>query len=260
MASQDRRDRERLATRAKITDAARQLFAEHGFENVSLRKIADAIEYTPAAIYVHFADKETLFRELAHEDFRSLAHVFVDAARIADPLARIAAIGTAYIHFGLTHPNHYRLMFMTPKGAVLGKGLSEAELCKKGDPAEDGYAFLHGCVLEAMGRGLLRPELTDSHLVAQTMWAGVHGATSLQVTLHDDPWIEWSEIGARIDLMVWSLVRGIAGDPSNYPTVAGDHAAVHAALGNTLLDRRTAGASEAADRTSTVGPAGGQTP
>ncbi|QOV90334.1 TetR/AcrR family transcriptional regulator [Humisphaera borealis] len=217
MASQDRRERERHATRTKIMDAARELFANHGFDNVSLRKIAEAIEYTPAAIYVHFADKEALFRELAHEDFKALAGICLEADQITDPLARIAAIGTGYIHFGLQHPNHYRLMFMTSKAAALGDELTCAELAKKGDPAEDGYAYLHKCVVEAAARGMLRDGLTDTHLVAQTMWAGVHGVTSLQITLHDDPWIEWATVADRIDVMVWSLVRGVAREPANYP-------------------------------------------
>lgn len=198
-------------------DAARDLFVRHGFESVSLRKIADAIEYTPAAIYVHFADKESLFRELAHEDFKRLANLFTSAEQIADPLARIAAIGAGYIIFGLSHPNHYRLMFMTPKGVALGHKLTAAELSRRGDPTQDAYAFLHKCVLEAIDRGLVREDVADSHLVAQTMWGGVHGMASLQITLHDDPWIEWTDVNRRIEAMVWSLIRGMARRPEDYP-------------------------------------------
>ena len=219
-------------------DAARELFAKQGFENVSLRKIADAIEYTPAAIYVHFADKESLFRELAHEDFRALAAVFIRADQIADPLARIAAIGKAYIEFGLQHPNHYRLMFMTSKTSALGEKLTCDELAKKGDPAQDGYAYLHKCVVEAMAKGLIRDGLDDSHLIAQTMWAGVHGVTSLQITLHDDPWIEWASVADRIHMMTWSLVRGIAREPANYPPADLDRAAVAGMAGVVATEGR----------------------
>ena len=217
MASADRRERERQQTRVRILDAARELFARHGYEDVSLRKVADAIEYTPAAIYVHFADKEALFRELASQDFRALSHGLGVVARVADPLVRIALIGRSYVEFGLKHPNHYRLMFMTPQTAVCGKNLTPEQKAHAGNPAEDGYAFLCAAVAEAIEKRLVRAELADVHLAAQTFWAGVHGVTSLQITMGTDPWIAWEPTARRIDAMIWTLVRGVAGDPSAYP-------------------------------------------
>jgi AcrR family transcriptional regulator len=217
MASFDRRERERLQTRTKILDAARDLFARVGYENVSLRQIADAIEYTPAAIYVHFADKESLFRELASADFRALAHVMPAAARVADPLCRIVKVGRAYIDFGLRHPNHYRLMFMTAQTAACAAKLDAAAKGHHGNPAEDAYAFLRACGVEAIGKGLVRAELAEPDLLAQTMWAGVHGLTSLQITMGTDPWVDWQPVERRTRAMVWTLVRGVAADPAAYP-------------------------------------------
>jgi AcrR family transcriptional regulator len=214
MSSQDRRDRERLQTRARILDAARELFARDGYEVVSLRQVAEAIEYSPAAIYVHFADKEALFRELASADFRALAHAFGEIGQIADPLTRLVEIGRAYIEFGLSHPNHYRLMFMTPQTAGCSKALAPDAPAHKGNPAEDGYAFLRQCVNDAVGRKLIRSDLTDVDLVAQTMWAGVHGVASLEITMGKDAWIHWADIADRIGTMVLTLVRGIARDPA----------------------------------------------
>ena len=66
MGVKERREREKSETRDKILDAARELFVTEGYEGVSMRKVADKIEYSPTAIYVHFADKEELFRELCH--------------------------------------------------------------------------------------------------------------------------------------------------------------------------------------------------
>jgi AcrR family transcriptional regulator len=214
MASTDRRDRERLQTRARILDSARELFAQDGYEAVSLRRIAEAIEYTPAAIYIHFADKESLFRELASADFRALAHAFGEIGQIADPLTRLVEVGRAYIEFGLSHPNHYRLMFMTPQAAACSKSLAPDALAHKGNPAEDGYAFLRQCVVDAVRQKLIRPDLTDIDVVAQTMWAGVHGVASLEITMGKDAWIQWAEVADRIGTMVLTLVRGIARDPA----------------------------------------------
>ena len=73
MGVKERREREREETRAKITDAARELFAREGYDAVSMRRIAEAIEYSPTAIYVHFKDKEALFQDLCRQDFGKLA-------------------------------------------------------------------------------------------------------------------------------------------------------------------------------------------
>src|SRR5678815_5633389 len=123
MGTLERRDRERLETRAKIMDAARGLFGREGYEAVSMRRIADAIEYSPTAIYVHFRDKQDLLLQLCQSDFVTLADGVADLQQVKDPVERIRRIGHAYIRFGVTHPNHYRLMFMTrtevPPDAVL---------------------------------------------------------------------------------------------------------------------------------------------
>ena len=64
MGVKERRERERSETREKILDTARELFVEEGFDGVSMRKIAERVEYSPTAIYMHFADKEQLFMEI----------------------------------------------------------------------------------------------------------------------------------------------------------------------------------------------------
>jgi AcrR family transcriptional regulator len=72
MGTLQRRERERNEVRSLIMDTARRLFAAEGYHAVSMRRIADAIEYSPTAIYVHFKDKDSLIRELCAEDFGSL--------------------------------------------------------------------------------------------------------------------------------------------------------------------------------------------
>src|SRR5215213_7806871 len=114
MVTIERRDRERLETRAKIMDAARELFGREGYEAVSMRRIADAIEYSPTAIYVHFRDKQDLLYQICQADFAALAQGMAELQRVADPIERIRRLGHAYIRFGARHPNHYKLMFMTP--------------------------------------------------------------------------------------------------------------------------------------------------
>src|SRR5215207_8953400 len=139
MGIKQRRDRERDEVRTKILDAARELFITHGVEAVSMRKIAEAIEYSPTAIYLHFADKETLLAQLCAHDFDALAHTFREAASIKDPVERIKALGLRFMKFGLKYPNHFRFMFMTPSK---NKEIPPEQLEKRGDPERDSYAQL----------------------------------------------------------------------------------------------------------------------
>jgi AcrR family transcriptional regulator len=204
----ERRERERQELRTRILDAARELFADEGYDAVTMRRIAEKIEYSPTAIYFHFRDKEALIRELCDEDFGALAGQFQKIARIADPLDRLRQIGRAYVGFAMSHRNHYRLMFMTPHPESLRP---EDSRLRHGNPEEDAYAFLKGTVAEAISAGRLRPELSDPDLVSQMVWAGTHGVVSLHIAKCKDAWVDWRDpietSHAQIEVMIRGLVR-----------------------------------------------------
>jgi AcrR family transcriptional regulator len=203
----ERRERERQDVRAKILDAARELFAKDGYDAVTMREIAKRIEYSPTAIYLHFADKAALIRELCNSDFLALAQRFIDLMRVPDPIERIRRAGEAYIEFAEHNPNHYRLMFMTPMPA---EAPTPAEsTVQQGNPEEDAYAFLRGSVAEALAAGRFRPGLTDPDLISQVFWAGVHGIAALQVVRAEDPWVEWRPLGERTRILIDALIDGL---------------------------------------------------
>jgi AcrR family transcriptional regulator len=208
MGTNERREREKEEVREKIRDAARELFAREGYDAVTMRKIAKSIEYSPTAIYFHFKDKEALVRELCLVDFLSLAKAFQRIAKEPDPIERLRKIGLAYVDFATEHPNHYRLMFMTPRfhdeteDSLVERG--------KGNPEEDAYAFLKGTVEEAMAKGRLRPEVKDADLVAQSVWAATHGVISLQIAKKTDPWVEWRPVKKTAALVIDAMIRGLA--------------------------------------------------
>jgi AcrR family transcriptional regulator len=206
MGVKERREREKVETRDKILDAARELFIAEGYDGVSMRKIADKIEYSPTAIYVHFADKDELFLEICHEDFRRLAQSLVGLAQIEDPVERMTKLGYAYIEFGYQHPNHYRTMFMTPHPPILK---SEVALEGKGNPEEDAYEFLRATVAEGLRLGVFREDLNDVDLIAQTLWAGVHGVISLQIAKCEDPWVPWRTLKERTQMMLDTQLNGL---------------------------------------------------
>jgi len=201
----ERREREREEIRTRILDAARELFASEGVESVTMRRIAERIEYSPTAIYFHFKDKEALLAELCDCDFRAIAQQFTSIATIADPIERLRATGHAYVDFGLNNPSHYRVMFMTPKPPP-----SEDSTLRKGNPEEDSYAFLKLTVGQAMAEGRLRADVTDVDLMAQVIWSGVHGVVSLEIAKCNDDWVDWTPVRDRAKLMIDVLIDGAA--------------------------------------------------
>ncbi len=191
--------------RALILDTAREMFAADGYEAVTMRRIAERIEYSPTAIYFHFKDKDALIRELCEHDFLVLAQKFASIARIADPVEKLRRTGHLYVQFGLENPNHYRVMFMTPHPKIDPAGSA----LRHGNPEEDAYAFLKSIVAQGIEQELFRRELRDVELITQTIWAGVHGVISLQIAKHNDQWVEWWPLEDRADLMIDTLIDGL---------------------------------------------------
>lgn len=211
MGSQERREREREELRDKIINAARDLFVAEGYEAVTMRRIADKIEYSPTAIYLHFKDKTALLGELVLRDYSAFSSHLQRIARVEDPIERLRRMSRAYIDFGLAHPNHYRLLFINPSPpAASTPDVSEKMSQLKGDPQRDGYAFLKEGVSDAIAARRLRPELKDPELVSQTIWAGVHGLVALLINIQgDEVFIDWRKPKDLSQLMVETLLRGL---------------------------------------------------
>lgn len=211
MGTLERRAREREETRERILHAARELFSTHGYEAVTMRAVADAIEYTPTAIYHHFESKQALVTELCHSDFESLARHFVKAAAIADPVERIGRVGEAYLEFAGLHPNHYRFMFLTRIPHV--QHSEEFLAATRDNPEKDAYAFLRRACAEAIETGRLRPELTDADEVAQICWASLHGLISLHLLKGQESWVPLRDLKATARQAIRVLFRGMLRSP-----------------------------------------------
>jgi len=202
----ERRERERQETRQLILDAARELFVIEGYEAVSMRKIAEKIEYSPTAIYHHFRDKQALIEELCLHDFRALAAAFLSIGRVEDPVERLRRIGQAYVAFGLEHPSQYRFMFMT---VGISKSDAESSQEMRGNPEEDAYAFLRATVNEAIAQHRFRIGYEDPDLVSQIVWAGVHGIVSLHIVHGQEDWLEWRDAAVTAKAMSDAVLTGI---------------------------------------------------
>ncbi len=202
-------DRELLRT--SILDAARTLFVERGIEAVSMREIAKKINYSATTLYNYFSDKEALLQAVCDEDFLALASGMRDIMQLPDLIARIQAFCNGYAQFALSHPNHYRLMFMTPRTPC---NLDITQI-QQGNTEQDAYAQLKQVVQAAFDAHLFKAELTDSELIAQTLWASVHGVCSLEIALGHETWINWEDIDTRLRLMQRAILSGVLQHPEN---------------------------------------------
>jgi AcrR family transcriptional regulator len=207
MGTKERRERERHDTRERILAAAREMFATEGYEAVTMRAIANRIEYTPTALYHHFPSKQALVTELCERDFAAMAKVFATAAAITDPVERMYAIGRAYVSFAEEHPSQYRFMFMTvlPELEHAPGYIDRAKL----SPEHNAYLFLRDACQSAIDAGRLRPEYSDADLVAQIVWSSVHGLVSLRITKTHDDWIPWRGLRESAEVAMHSHMQGM---------------------------------------------------
>ncbi len=209
MKSATRRKQQQDELRAKILDAARELFVAQGVEAVTMRKVADKIGYTATTLYNHFEDKDTLLRALCDADFGALHESFRKIGEIADPIERLRKLGQAYIEFALRFPSHYQLMFMTPRTPRDEDCPYEIE---RGNPDEDAYAFVRATVVEALEAGIFREEYHDPDLISQVVWSGVHGVAALHLIMGNDSWVQWRPALEVARTAIELLLRGLTHD------------------------------------------------
>ena len=107
MGTVERRLRERGQKHDAIVDAAVELFLSEGYQNTSIRKIAEKIEYTPGAIYSYFKDKDEILYEIHLRGFTELSETLSEALKETDPLDKLYRIGQLYIQFALENPEYY---------------------------------------------------------------------------------------------------------------------------------------------------------
>ena len=211
----ERKERQKAELREQILTAARTIVLERGYRGLSMRKIADAIEYSPAALYLHFASREEIALQLCREAFLELLGYMASAGAIADPYQRIFAIARSYVRFGMEKPESYRLIFMEEQSfadSVMGPKALE-------DPNEPGtraLLFLRGTIAELIARGIFRP--VDPDAAAHVIWAAVHGLVSLRLSC---PGFPFEDIDGLADLLCDKLMLGFSSGAVGAPEAAG---------------------------------------
>jgi AcrR family transcriptional regulator len=173
MGTMERRARDKAALRGRILDAAREIALREGFEGLTMRKLAAAVEYAPGTIYLHFAGRDAIARELCLEGYQALWTALEPAAGIADPRARLAALAGAFVGFGLAQRETYRLILMEePK--LLDELYRDRPI---DDPDGPGTRAFLALVQAFADLGAAAPERR-----AEVLLATLHGIVSLKLT------------------------------------------------------------------------------
>jgi len=175
MGISERKEKQKTEIRKMILDASMKLFVEQGFENVSIRKIADLIEYSPTTVYLYFKDKDDILFNLHELGFQKMAEYNEGLWDIKNPLLRLHKMGENYIKFGLSHPEFYDIMFIqrAPMHAI--ESTVDCEW-KSGDTT---LGRLKDTIREAMDKGLIVKGDVDA--VSMVIWSMVHGLVSLSI-------------------------------------------------------------------------------
>lgn len=113
----ERKLEEKQEMRDRILNGARKIFLEKGYEQTSMRNIANEINYSPGSIYFHFKDKGEVFHELHKEGFRLLLTQLKILNKVADPFERLKAVGRVFIQFAQENKDYYNLMFIVEEPA-----------------------------------------------------------------------------------------------------------------------------------------------
>ncbi|MDP3104398.1 MAG: TetR/AcrR family transcriptional regulator [Candidatus Methanoperedens sp.] len=176
MGIKERKELEKQGMRKLILDTAMKLFLEKGFENITIRHIAEQIEYSPATIYLYFKDKDDILYTLHYEGFEELYRRQLKTLTIKDPLKRLHMHARMYVSFGMENPEYYDLMFI--KRAPI-KTINEMKLKKIKDwnIGKRSYDILRKNIEDCMEVGAFKK--TNIDVAAFSLWSYVHGIVSL---------------------------------------------------------------------------------
>ncbi|KCZ94141.1 TetR/AcrR family transcriptional regulator [Hyphomonas johnsonii] len=181
-------ERRRSKVRGAIIDAAERVFASEGENGLSIRRLAEEIDYSPSAIYKYFGSKEELIDELKEAFFkRLLSRVDMISGTDRPFHLRARACVSTYIETAVERPHHYAAAFSNAYGSNTGNVWPDMDW-ETFMQTNKGRAFglLVDMVREGQSLGVFDPSL-DPYLSAKSVWAASHGLAQLMTHLPQFP-------------------------------------------------------------------------
>jgi AcrR family transcriptional regulator len=172
MGIKERQDREKQAVRQSILAVARDLFVTEGYRNVSIRKIAERIEYSPAALYSYFPSKDDIYMALAEDGFRRLETKIKSSLSGDTPLDQARAGWWAFYEFSKEQPAYFELMFVDRSVPKITEGWEGFEILRS--LMADASSWLQ----RAIDAGQL-PRTVNPDAAMHVLWGALMGPSVL---------------------------------------------------------------------------------
>ena len=166
MSISNRREKEREDLHRSILSAAREVFLEKGYDQTSIRNIAQKIDYSPTTIYLYFKDKDAIFYALHSEGFQILGSQMEVLFNVEDPFQRLIEMGRIYMKFAKENPDFYDLMFVQIAPMA---SLDE----QRWEEGESSFEGLKVTIRQCMEQGILN--FKDEEVGAFLVWSAMHG-------------------------------------------------------------------------------------
>lgn len=168
----ERKIRQKEEVRTSILQAASQIVSEEGWQALSIRKIAESIEYSVPVIYDHFENKEAILLELTREGFRLLNQQLLKAKkRSKDPEDQLEAMAYAYWEFAFDNKPHYQVMY--------GLGIPSCDTVNKVVELAEFTNLVMETIKEVIAKS--RKSKADPFLKLHTFWSMLHGLVSINM-------------------------------------------------------------------------------
>jgi AcrR family transcriptional regulator len=196
----ERRARQKTLLRQEILDAAREILVREGYDGLSMRKVAEKIDYSPTAIYLHFKDRDDLVFSVCEEVLGGLVReLHAVEQQHADPLVALKKGMRRYVEFGLAHPQHYLAVFVVPHNQDAGREKTPDSM------GAQAFGVLPRLVGECVRLKKIRK--VDVDATSRALWASIHGITSLLIVM---PGFDWGNRDKVIDQLLTLLLDGLA--------------------------------------------------
>lgn len=206
-------ERRREKVRQTILEAAERVFAEEGYEGLSIRRLADEIDYSPSAIYKYFTSKTELVGCLKEAFFMRLVRN-IEAAIEDEPSSWVFVkdCTKAYVHTAMEKPHHYVAAFTPTNGPANDCAEAPEQMQDEDTPSAVAFRFLCDGLRDGVEQGVFRPDL-DCHMAAISIAMSMHGIAkalihqpSVFMTRADGSLMTVEEV---LDFSADQLVRGI---------------------------------------------------
>lgn len=200
MGISERRLRQKEEVRESILRAAWDVVQQEGWQSLSIRKIADAIEYSVPVIYTHFENKEAILLEFTKAGFRILnKDLEVAKAKFTHPAEQLEAMAHAYWDFAFKNKEYYQLMY--------GLGMPTCEIVK-GVPEVGKFSEVMQTTVKDLIAVSENKEV-DAFLKYHTYWSMLHGLISINLTGRSDATQKLNQL--VLDDAIRGFIKNISG-------------------------------------------------